>query len=359
MNFRFSRQLLFALPISIFFTFYSYGGIMSLTGTTNICPNQVATYSVNFVTYFDSFTPREFINSIIWEFSQNGQVFKTINSSGFASIALTPSNASISTSNLPFGTITVTVKLLANRVINGFSFNLVYSNTTTTFCGLAQPNSIIGNRTICPGTTQTYSVNPVPNATSYTWEVPGNWEVNGVKGPIVIGQGNSVSISIPACINQAGYNLRVDPTYYSSPFSTQIKVKAISATCGTSNYQVKQLNVDNPINIESWDNGMGQVTFSVAGNFSSFYWDIPIYWNIVRGSLNDPSITVNHNEFTWSVGLSLTSNCSNCVYTSYKEFSPLNSCTSCPLPIAAYPNPATNILYISILYKICHLLLRH
>src|SRR5690606_13140154 len=56
--------------------------------------------------------------------------------------------------------------------------------------GIATPGSITGNATPCQNTNNvTYSVLPVPNATSYTWTVP-----TGVT--IVSGQGtNSITVN--------------------------------------------------------------------------------------------------------------------------------------------------------------------
>ncbi|MCZ2139826.1 MAG: hypothetical protein LC096_00400, partial [Bacteroidia bacterium] len=43
------------------------------------------------------------------------------------------------------------------------------------FCYPYTPSVIAGNNTVCEGSTNTYSVTPIPEATSYTWTLPGGW----------------------------------------------------------------------------------------------------------------------------------------------------------------------------------------
>src|SRR4030095_8147738 len=38
-----------------------------------------------------------------------------------------------------------------------------------------QPTPISGNDIVCFGSTQTYSIDPVPGAISYTWSIPYDW----------------------------------------------------------------------------------------------------------------------------------------------------------------------------------------
>ncbi|MCC6448134.1 MAG: hypothetical protein IT215_05550, partial [Chitinophagaceae bacterium] len=43
------------------------------------------------------------------------------------------------------------------------------------FCYPYTPSSIVGNNIVCEGSTNTYSVTPIPEATSYTWTLPNGW----------------------------------------------------------------------------------------------------------------------------------------------------------------------------------------
>jgi hypothetical protein len=48
------------------------------------------------------------------------------------------------------------------------------------------PGGITGNATVCSGSTQVYSINPVPNATSYTWFVPAGSTISAGQGTTTI-----------------------------------------------------------------------------------------------------------------------------------------------------------------------------
>ena len=54
-----------------------------------------------------------------------------------------------------------------------------------------QPSSIYGNSNVCQGTSQTYSVNPVPGATSYTWTLPTGWSGSSTGNTITANVGSS------------------------------------------------------------------------------------------------------------------------------------------------------------------------
>lgn len=73
-----------------------------------------------------------------------------------------------------------------------------------------KPNTIAGSIAICKDSTQTYSINPVANATSYTWTLPSGWT------------GSSTTNSIISTAGIAGGN---------------ITVKAING-CGSSTEQI-------------------------------------------------------------------------------------------------------------------------
>ncbi|HET6767517.1 MAG TPA: T9SS type A sorting domain-containing protein, partial [Chitinophagaceae bacterium] len=68
--------------------------------------------------------------------------------------------------------------------------------TTVPFSSL---NNIYGNISPCPGSTQTYFVNPVPGTTSYTWNLPSGWSGNSLTNSITVVAGlNSGDISVRA-----------------------------------------------------------------------------------------------------------------------------------------------------------------
>lgn len=75
----------------------------------------------------------------------------------------------------------------------------------------AQPGSIGGLQTVCENSTQTFSVNPVAGATSYTWTLPSGWTgtstthsitvtVGGTSGNVSVTANNSSGSSTPRTV---------------------------------------------------------------------------------------------------------------------------------------------------------------
>jgi hypothetical protein len=86
----------------------------------------------------------------------------------------------------------------------------------TSFCPttLSQPTVINGNEVVCSGTTQTYSVNAVPGALSYSWSIPHGWTGNSDSNIITVTSGtNGGIISVTAnntCDSSLPQSLYVD-----------------------------------------------------------------------------------------------------------------------------------------------------
>lgn len=65
------------------------------------------------------------------------------------------------------------------------------------FCNaVIQPFTISGNISICPGSTQLYSVTPDPNASGYTWLLPAGWPGSSATNTISVAPATSGSISL-------------------------------------------------------------------------------------------------------------------------------------------------------------------
>lgn len=62
----------------------------------------------------------------------------------------------------------------------------------------ATPGPIAGTTTVCPGSTNTYSINAVSGATSYTWTLPSGWIGSSSTNSIIATAGNSGNISVTA-----------------------------------------------------------------------------------------------------------------------------------------------------------------
>ncbi|RKS43448.1 putative secreted protein (Por secretion system target) [Gillisia mitskevichiae] len=134
----------------------------------------------------------------------------------------------------------------------------------------AVPTTISGTANICPGTTNTYSIAAVPNATSYEWTLPNGWT------------GNSTSTSINAISNSSGGD---------------IKVKAIN-DCGISAVQTLTVTMKagTPAtpSIISGSNTVcpnTSETYSVTNNTNAteYIWTLPNGWT---GTSTTSSISV-------------------------------------------------------------------
>jgi hypothetical protein len=91
------------------------------------------------------------------------------------------------------------------------------TNVSATFCLLPGNAGLIsGNNRICSGTTQTYSIESVSDATGYSWTLPSGWTGSSTTNSITALAGNSGTISVVA-VNSCGssvsqvMNVTVDP----------------------------------------------------------------------------------------------------------------------------------------------------
>ncbi|MFN3404907.1 MAG: T9SS type A sorting domain-containing protein [Cytophagaceae bacterium] len=95
------------------------------------------------------------------------------------------SNSSLTNGN------TVSVEMTSNSscVAGGaVSSNIITMEVNTT---AGTPETITGNTTICEGSSQTYSVSPVSNASSYTWLLPSGWSGTSTTNTISVTAGSA------------------------------------------------------------------------------------------------------------------------------------------------------------------------
>ena len=134
----------------------------TISGTTPVCNGTTQTYSITSVAGATSYTwtlPAGWIGT-----STTTSITVTVGgTSGLVSV--TANNACGSS---PARTLNVTV----NNVP-------------------AQPGSISGNTNICTGSSQTYTINPVSGATSYTWTLPSGWTGTSTTTSITVTSGTS------------------------------------------------------------------------------------------------------------------------------------------------------------------------
>ncbi|MES2799722.1 MAG: T9SS type A sorting domain-containing protein [Bacteroidota bacterium] len=165
--------------------------------------------------------------------------------------------------------------------------SVVISGTTAAACSTpAQPASIFGIATLCPGVTQNYSVVNNPSATSYTWTLPVGWS------------GSSTTNSISATTGAS---------------SGTITVTANNA-CGSSAVQTYSVTVNSvpaqPVAII----GASQVcpgssqTFSVASDpaANNYTWTVPSGWS---GFSSSNSITSTVGAMAGNITVTANNGC--------------------------------------------------
>lgn len=183
------------------------------------------------------------------------------------------SNPAGFSSNLPNPTASPTLTTWYKCTVTDNASTVVKDSVQVTVTALpSTPGAITGNTAPCEGDAETYSINPVTNATTYTWSAPSG-------STILSGQG-SVSASI-----QLG------------PNSGDISVTA-GNTCGTSSASMLAVTVSplplspgtitGPANVCAGDNADYSVA-SVTGVTNN--WTVPS-GSTITGGQGTPAITV-------------------------------------------------------------------
>jgi large repetitive protein len=157
----------------------------SITGSASVCQGASQTYTISPVTGATSYT---------WSLPNGWS-----GTSNTASINATAGQNAVS------GTIAVT----ANNSCGSSTQRTLNVSVTNI---PAQPGPITGSTSVCQGSSQTYSLTAVPNATSYTWTLPSGWSgtsstniisttVGSNSGTITVTANNSCGSSAPSILN--------------------------------------------------------------------------------------------------------------------------------------------------------------
>ncbi len=140
-----------------------------------------------------------------------------------------------------------------------------------------QPGPISGSTTPCFESSENYSIAAVPNATSYTWNVPADWTITANAG-------TSITVIIG---NMSG----------------NISVTANNA-CGSSNPQVLAVTVSMIPNQPGPIFGFTNPCFESSQNYSiaavpgatSYTWNVPIGWTITADTGTSITVTVGNTS---------------------------------------------------------------
>ena len=224
----------------------------TISGTANVCPGTSQTYSISAVANATSYN---------WSVPSGWTINSGQNST---SITITAGNAGQN------GNISVNASDDCGTSANK---NLAVSVTPGT---PATPGTISGIADVCPGTSQTYSISAVANATSYNWNVPSGWTINN-------GQ-NSTSITVTA--GNAGQNGNISVNASDDCGTSPDKTLAVSVKSGTP---------ATPGTISGTADvcpGTSQTySISAVANATSYNWSVPSGWTINSGQ-NSTSINV-------------------------------------------------------------------
>ena len=150
----------------------------------------------------------------------------------------------------------------------------------------AQPGTITGNATICSGTSNTYSISAVPNATSYTWTLPSGWS------------GTSNTTSISAIAGAAGGNIIVKANNACGSSVVQTLAVTVNAAPSTPG------NISGNISICSGTSNTYSIT-SVSGA-TSYTWTLPGGW---AGSSTTTSINATSNSTGGNISVTADNSC--------------------------------------------------
>jgi hypothetical protein len=254
----------------------------TMTGPTTVCAGTTNTYSVTAIPGATSYT---------WTLP-NGWTGNSL------------SNSMTATAGANSGTIIV----VAN--------NTCGSSAAQTLIVTVQPlpfltGPVTGNAPICEGSTNTYSVTPDPNATSYFWILPGGWS------------GNSTTNSITTFAGGAGGN---------------VLVMAING-CGSSNTVGLPVNVyPIPSTAFNWTSNQLAVTFNNTSQFAFTY-----SWDFGDGNTSTLQHPVHTYASPGTYNVCLTASDNNCSATICHVIvvTQVGTLAASNLEVLISPNPST------------------
>lgn len=143
-----------------------------------------------------------------------------------------------------------------------------------------KPGPITAHEGVCAGENGVYSIDAVPNATKYNWDVPQGWSITAGQGTtqITVTAGtNAGKITVTAenvCGKSAPTELDVKPFLKTPAQPSSISGSGTLAFCKTTD----------------------RVTFSVTANddVAEYVWEFPAAWTLISGQGTN-IITVNPN----------------------------------------------------------------
>ena len=148
------------------------------------------------------------------------------------------------------------------------------------------PGAISGSQAICKDSSRIYSIQPVPNATDYTWTLPAGWSGTSTSNTIQVTAGaNSGNVSVKAnnnCGSSAVQNLAVT---VSEPPAQPTQITGSNTICKDST-QTYSINA--------------------VANATGYSWILPAGWS---GSSTSNTIQVTAGANSGNVSVKANNNC--------------------------------------------------
>jgi hypothetical protein len=303
------KHLFICILIVLTFNNLYAATFISIDGPSNICPTASTTYTARYELLYNPSSIIETVTEVKWEFIKNGTVVQTLYSTEFTRNGMVAGGSAKRTvSNLPAGDIKIRVTLALVIIIPGFGGgSTTYPKTKNIYVGIPEA-PVINGTPICPNSSGVFSIESLPNATSYTWEVPAGWKVNGNTGPVVTTPGTTVTITPCPFTNDSSQTCKT--TFYTN---YTIKVKGVSATCGTGNYTTRIITIDYPATITETNLGNNNVRLNASpNNFPSYQWTLdPVWFFPTNGNKTLPEISFNSRGITGLAKLTYKTPCQN------------------------------------------------
>jgi len=284
----------------------------AITGATSVCGTQTATYSIAPVANATSYT---------WSVVSIGGSTNAIIASGQGtnSISIT----------YPAGYIGALISVRANNCIGSSGYRLTYALgmllIPPIYTSANNPTTVV-----CAGTTKTYEIYKLPNATSYKWTAPLGALISDGFGqtgnPLTVDSAISkVYITFPAGFISGNVSVLASNACGSTPTST-LNVSSVPAVPG---------NISGPTSNLCRKNGQ-VFSVSAVANATSYTWTLPTGATIT-GSSTGRSITVNFgNAFTGTGIISVKAN--NSCGSSAASLLVVNSAPAAPRNISGNTN---------------------
>lgn len=167
--------------------------------------------------------------------------------------------------------------------VYGFAGFIYAMDTTSTSSGgvaPSQPGTINGSNSVCQNSSQTYSVNAVAGATSYTWTLPGGW--TGTSS------GNTINITVGA--TGGTISVTANNIYGTSPSqATSITVNPVPTQPGAITGSASPCI-----------NSSQTYSVTAVAGATSYTWTLPSGWS-GTSTTNSISVTVGSSGGTISV----------------------------------------------------------